>query len=53
MRMKKNSVIGYPFKRSFYYEIEKAMDKSNIIFLLGPRKCGKTVALLQLEKVNN
>ena len=48
--MKKNSVIGYPFKRSFYYEIEKAMDKSNIIFLLGPRKCGKTVALLQLEK---
>ena len=50
MRMKKNSVIGYPFKRSFYYEIEKAMDKSNIIFLLGPRKCGKTVALLQLEK---
>lgn len=50
MRMKKNSVIGYPFKRNFYYEIEKAMDKSNIIFLLGPRKCGKTVALLQLEK---
>lgn len=48
--MKKNSVIGYPFKRNFYYEIEKAMDKSNIIFLLGPRKCGKTVALLQLEK---
>lgn len=41
---------GYPFKRNFYYDIEDAIDKSNVIFLLGPRKCGKTVALLQMEK---
>ena len=34
---------GYPFKRNFYYDIEKAIDKSSIVFLLGPRKCGKTV----------
>lgn len=43
------SDIGYPFKRDFYYELEKAIDKSAIVFLLGPRKCGKTVALLQME----
>lgn len=41
---------SYPFRRNFYYDIEKAIDKSNAVFLLGPRKCGKTVALLQLEK---
>lgn len=49
--MEKNDAnIGYSFKRNFYYDIEKALDQSNVVFLLGPRKCGKTVALLQLEK---
>lgn len=42
--------IGYPFIRELYYDIEKAMKKSAIAFLLGPRKCGKTVALKQLER---
>lgn len=51
MSIEKNSAnIGYPFKRYFYYDMEKAIEKSNVVFLLGPRKCGKTVALLQLEK---
>ena len=51
MRVDKNTTdIGYPFKRNFYYDIEKAIEKSNVVFLLGPRKCGKTVALLQFEK---
>ena len=52
MSIEKNSAdIGYPFKRYFYYDIEKAIEKSNVVFLSGPRKCGKTVALLQLEKI--
>lgn len=51
MGIKQNgSKRGYTFKRNFYYEIEAAIDKASIVFLLGPRKCGKTVALLQLEK---
>ena len=47
---KDNVNFCYPFKRFFYYDMEKAMEKSNVVFLLGPRKCGKTVALLQFEK---
>lgn len=43
------SNIGYPFKRNFYYDMEQAIDRSAVVFLLGPRKCGKTVALLQME----
>ena len=51
MRVEKDNVnFCYPFKRFFYYDMEKAMEKSNVVFLLGPRKCGKTVALLQFEK---
>lgn len=54
MSADKNDVfMGYPFRRNFYYDIEKSVDKSNIVFLLGPRKCGKTVALLQMEKCRN
>lgn len=41
--------FGYQFKRDFYYEVKESFSKSNFIFLLGPRKCGKTVALLQLR----
>lgn len=47
---KSNESIGYSYKRNFYYDIEKAIGKTNIVFLAGPRKCGKTVALLQLKK---
>lgn len=39
----------YNFKRSFYYEVEKAIKESSISFILGPRKCGKTVCMHQLE----
>lgn len=40
----------YVYKREFYYELEASIEKSNVVFLLGPRKCGKTVALLQLDE---
>ena len=49
-KKKDNVSMGYPFKRNFYYEIEKAMEKSNVVFLLGPRKYSKNVALLQLQE---
>lgn len=50
MNIEQNNVCrGYPFKRNFYYDIEKSLNKSSVIFLLEPRKCGKTVALLQLK----
>ena len=39
----------YEFKRSFYYEAEKAVKDNNISFILGARKCGKTVCMHQLE----
>lgn len=48
-RIKGNGEMRYPFKRNFYYEIESAIATSCVCFLLGPRKCGKTVALKQLE----
>lgn len=38
----------YPFKRSFYYVAEKAISENSVTFLLGPRRCGKTVCLKQL-----
>ena len=41
--------IGYEFKRSFYYDVEKAISESSVTFLLGPRRCGKTVCLKQLQ----
>lgn len=39
----------YDFKRKLYYEVETAIENSHVTFLLGPRKCGKTVCLKQLE----
>lgn len=42
--------ISFEFKRDFYYELRDTLTKANIIFLLGPWKCGKTVALLQLKQ---
>ena len=39
---------GYPFKRSFYYNVQKAIAKTAVTFILGARKCGKTVCMNQL-----
>ncbi len=39
----------YSFKRSFYYDAEKAVSENSVTFLLGPRRCGKTVCLKQLQ----
>ena len=40
---------SYAFKRNFYYDVEKAIVKSSVTFLLGPKGCGKTVCLKQLR----
>lgn len=40
----------YTFKRSFYYDVEKAIEESSVTFVLGTRRCGKTVCLHQLEE---
>lgn len=42
----------YEFKRDIYYDIKDIIENSisNITFLLGPRKCGKTVCLKQIER---
>ena len=42
--------MNYSFKRDFYFEVKKMLDKTNVVFLLGPRKCGKTVCMLQLNE---
>lgn len=39
----------YPFKRDFYADVVKSVSKNKATFLLGPRKCGKTVCLLQVR----
>ena len=39
----------YPFKRSFYYEVEQAIHESSVTFILGARRCGKTVCMKQLQ----
>lgn len=38
----------YKFKRAYYYKILDAFKERNIIYLLGPRKCGKTVCMKQI-----
>lgn len=42
--------IMYPFKRDFYYDLKKSAHEFFATALLGPRKCGKTVALIQLSE---
>ena len=39
----------YTFKRSFYYDVEKAISESSVTFVLGARRIGKTVCLKQLH----
>ena len=43
-----NSRSGYGFKRSFFFDAQRAIEKTAVSFILGPRKCGKTVCLNQL-----
>ena len=38
------------FKRDIYYDVQAALNDKHVVFLLGPRKCGKTVCLSQLNK---
>lgn len=40
----------YTFHRDIYYALCNDLAKTNVIFLLGPRKCGKTVCLKQLAR---
>lgn len=40
--------VEYSFKRSFYYEAEQAVRNGSVTFLLGARRCGKTVCMRQL-----
>ena len=40
----------YEFKRTMFYEIQEALSSDRAIFLLGPRKCGKTVCLKQISE---
>ena len=39
----------YCFKRSFFYDVEEAILESSVTFLLGARRCGKTVCLQQIK----
>lgn len=44
--------MEYKYKRYFCKTLEEQLKDTQIIFLLGPRKCGKTVALKQIDKDN-
>ncbi|MDE5749124.1 MAG: AAA family ATPase, partial [Acetatifactor sp.] len=39
----------YPFKRDFYEDVVKCIQENGATFVLGPRRCGKTVCLLQVN----
>lgn len=39
----------YNFKRSFYFDVEKSIERNKVTFILGARKCGKTVCMKQLN----
>lgn len=38
------------FKRNIYFDVNKSLTKNNVTFLLGPRKCGKTFCMKQLQE---
>lgn len=38
------------FKRDFYDDVVKSIAKNSVTFLTGPKKCGKTTCLSQIEK---
>ena len=39
----------YPFKRDFYEDVVGSIKRNKVTFVLGPRKCGKTVCLMQIK----
>lgn len=39
---------GYDFKRSLYFDVLKSVQSNKVTFILGARKCGKTVCMKQL-----
>lgn len=41
----------YSFKRDIFHDTKAKIEQSHACFLLGPRKCGKTVCLKQLNSV--
>jgi len=43
-------MLHYDFKRDFFYDLLAALDTYSVSFLLGPRKCGKTIALSQIKE---
>ena len=45
---------GYKFKRAFYYEVKRSIKEHKATFILGPRKCGKTICMKQLaDEIDN
>lgn len=42
----------YTFKRDLYTDVIHSMSNSRATFLLGARKCGKTVCLKQIKDEN-
>lgn len=40
----------YPFRRYFYYDVIHYAFKCIGVFISGPRKCGKTVCLKQIQE---
>ena len=46
--------MQYEFRRDFYHLVKESLEQNSVSFLLGTRKCGKTVCLKQLnEELNN
>lgn len=43
------NIMNYTFFRDFYVEVKESLENHKVNFLFGPRKCGKTVCLLQIE----
>lgn len=43
--------MKYSFFRDFFYDVKSSIEKNAVTFILGPRKCGKTVCLKQLDEV--
>lgn len=50
---KMGSAVTCKFKRDFYEQVLNTLDNKDVVFLLGPRKCGKTVMLRQFESENS
>lgn len=44
-----DKIMLYPFHRDFYKLVVNSIADNSVTFLLGPKKCGKTVCLCQLH----